>query len=211
MKLIKNIGKRKGMPFGLYECPECGCEYEANKYNVNRGYSTKCRPCGYKSSTTKNSKRGRKSKLYPVWQAMKQRCSNPKDKNFHHYGGRGISVCDEWSDYEVFYDWALSSGYKNKLTLERTDNDKGYSPSNCEWATQQVQTINQRMSKTNTSGYIGVHPQAKDNIFIAAVRYNGKRHYIGCYKDKVEAARERDAFILNNKFPHPLNFKYFNE
>ena len=73
-----------------------------------------------------------KTKLYKIWVAMRQRCENPNDPNFDRYGGRGITVCGEWHRFEPFMEWALSNGYmEGKVDLDRKENDKGYSPSNC--------------------------------------------------------------------------------
>lgn len=83
------------------------------------------------------------NKLYAVWSAMKQRCTNPNNKKWERYGGRGISVCAEWKDsYDNFKVWALSNGYREGLTLDRIDNNKGYEPSNCRWTTYHEQNLN---------------------------------------------------------------------
>jgi hypothetical protein len=67
---------------------------------------------------------------------MKQRCEYPKHRSYKNYGGRGIKVCDEWhDDFQVFHDWAIAAGYKDGLTIDRVDNDGGYTPDNCQWIT----------------------------------------------------------------------------
>jgi hypothetical protein len=69
---------------------------------------------------------------------MKDRCHNPKSKYWSRYGGRGIKVFAEWrNDFSAFRDWALGNGYQKDLTIDRIDNDKGYSPSNCQWITRE--------------------------------------------------------------------------
>jgi len=86
-----------------------------------------------------------KEKLYNVWQHMKNRCMNPRNPQFRHYGGRGITVCQEWGDdYSVFRAWALTNGYAPKLQIDRTNNDGNYEPNNCRWVTALENTSNRR-------------------------------------------------------------------
>jgi hypothetical protein len=91
---------------------------------------------GQANSRTK----GYANRTYGIWQAMRDRCSNPNRKDYHRYGGRGISVCARWHSFEVFL--ADMGEAPKGLTLDRKDNNKGYSPENCAWATRSQQTYN---------------------------------------------------------------------
>lgn len=144
--------------------------------------------------------------LYMVYDAMKQRCRNANSMNYKHYGARGISVCSLWIlSYNNFYNWAIKSGYKKGLTIERKNNDKGYSPSNCKWITQQEQLHNRRDYKNNKSGYNGVCWGKRENKWRATILHHKKQIYVGTYVYALDAAKARDAYITENNLPHKLN------
>lgn len=86
-----------------------------------------------------------KTPLYRVYNDLKSRCTNSNHAEYHNYGGRGITVCDQWmSNFMAFHTWAINSGYKAGLEIDRENNDKGYSPDNCRWVTRITNCYNQR-------------------------------------------------------------------
>lgn len=88
-------------------------------------------------------------KLYKVWTSMKCRCFNKRDKSYMNYGGRGITVCPPWRvDYGIFRTWCLKNGYKETLTLDRVDNNGGYTPDNCRFVDRKTQNNNKRQTWT---------------------------------------------------------------
>ena len=82
------------------------------------------------------------TKLYSVWNEMRNRCQNQNDRSYHRYGAKGISVCEEWQDFRNFYPWAINNGYKEGLTLDRINPLGNYEPQNCRWITIKEQQRN---------------------------------------------------------------------
>lgn len=103
-------------------------------------------------SDTMRTHGGRRDRLYGVWAGMWTRTTNKNATNYGYYGGRGITVCDEWKNYASFREWSLNNGYNpnapsGKCTLDRIDSSGGYCPENCRWADMSVQNSNQRSNK----------------------------------------------------------------
>lgn len=91
------------------------------------------------------------TRLYRIYRRMKDRCTNPNVPMYHHYGGRGITVCDEWmNDPKAFCEWAMANGYEDNLTIDRIDTNGNYEPSNCRWVTNIQQQRNKRNNVTLT-------------------------------------------------------------
>ena len=91
------------------------------------------------------------TRLFSIWKGMKSRCNCLSNDHYKNYGGRGITICQEWeNDYAVFRAWALLNGYEDGLTIDRIDNDKGYFPDNCRWVTRKVQNSNRSNNRLIT-------------------------------------------------------------
>lgn len=133
--VIESVGYRPGSTYWLCRC-SCGIRCIVNGNNLKRGITQSC-GC-LKAEGTHGLSR---HPLYRVWADMLQRCRNPKNRWFHRYGGRGITVCDSWTDFENFYADVGERPFP-KASLDRIDNDSGYEPGNVRWATQRQQMQN---------------------------------------------------------------------
>ncbi len=144
---LKVIGPRvKNSKEFVYRCQcECGKELDVSRNYLANGLRKSC-GCGRKKTITKLfTKHGSsRTRLYKIWHGILKRCNNPRSKSYPGYGGRGIGISSEFSDFVTFQKWATLNGYADHLTIDRKDNDGGYSPSNCRWATIKQQNRNSR-------------------------------------------------------------------
>lgn len=151
----------------------------------------------------------RQNKFFMTWYNMRNRCFNINNKRYKDYGGRGISVCEEWLDIRNFVDWAEKTHPNiDGLSLDRIDNDKGYSPDNCRWTDATTQCVNQRIKKNNTSGFVGVYWNNKNNNWRTFIYVSNARFNIGSFPTLEEAVLARDNYIVENNLPHKLSTEY---
>lgn len=184
----------------LFQCGYCGEEFNALIASVSRGTT---RSCGcYRKSVVigRSTKHGLShTAIYKRWSGMITRCYNKKFKDFSHYGGRGITVCDEWRvDFSAFHDHVMSlpNAMGEGYTMDREDNDGNYEPGNIRWVSQHVQCVNQRKRKDGGK-YKGVY-QNKCGSFSAVIGYGGRLIRIGTFPNEIHALGARNRFIVAN-------------
>lgn len=127
--------------FVVVECV-CGLVAISNVDNLVSGKGALCKRCAHMKHGLVDHP------LNSIWHGMKQRCLNHNLPRFSDYGGRGISVCDEWkNEFRPFYNWAMSNGWKPGLQLDRINNDGNYEPGNCRFVTPKANSLNRRPRK----------------------------------------------------------------
>jgi hypothetical protein len=208
--LLKNLGmlyategSKNKVRFGLYKCGFCGEEFRTQISSVKNGSTKSCGCYGEKIKSEGIHRKHNLSytKLYNIWGSIRGRTLNPKNKQYNDYGGRGITICEEWkNDFKSFYDWAMLNGYEeNKgLSIDRIDNDRNYSPENCRWTTRTIQARNQRIRKNNTSGFKGVCYHKRDGIHQAYISIKSKKIHLGYFQTPEEGAIAYNNYIIEN-------------
>lgn len=185
---LKCIGKNK-FRYRLWEC-ECDCGNIAivTSYNLMHSRTISC-GCYRIENTKKQSTKHnlRHTDLYVLFGGMKHRCYDKNAVNYKNYGGRGITICNEWlNNFKAFYDWSMLNGYKKGLTIDRIDNNGNYEPSNCRWVTREVQNNNKRTCNYLT--YNGETHTIKEWSVIKGLDYRCLQQRITVLKWDIEKA-----------------------
>lgn len=180
--VIERLPKKKGRGFPTLlklQC-DCGNMFITSAWKMSSGHTKSCGCLRKKTTSEMRYKHGQSySNIYYVWRSMKNRCNNENDKQYSDYGGRGIKLCEEWDkNFRTFYFWAQENGYKEGLSIDRIDNNKGYFPDNCHWTDRETQNNNRR-----------------DNVFIT---YNGETKTVTQWSRVVGRPRRTIADRLKN-------------
>lgn len=157
---IEVVGKNKHGNM-LWSCRcDCGKEHTASSGKLVQGKVTSCgcyfRDINVERLETHGLTTGGKPRLFTIWLGMRSRCFNPKSVSYKNYGDRGISVCEEWLNFEIFHNWAIEHGYSNDLQIDRIDNNGNYNPENCRWVTKAFNLSHQRRNR-----YITIQDEIK--------------------------------------------------
>lgn len=191
-------------------CLVCDAEFQTHPCTIKVGKGKYCsRQCSTRRKPPCTHGESR-TRLYKLWLNMKSRCKASSPSSAYYFD-RGISVCDEWrGSYEAFRDWAAGSGYADGLELDRVDNDRGYSPDNCRWATRSDQMRNTRKSRIRgrTSRFKGVSWCENVSKWRVQINRGGRTTHVGVFTDERAAAEAYDRVAKETfgKFAW-LNFK----
>lgn len=148
---VKDMSESVNHRSSLWKCVcECGHIMIKKQQQLIKPKNTCCKNCHPKNKkyVTNIMLNGKLTELYNVWRSMRQRTKDINCYCYKDYGGRGIKVCEEWENYDVFYDWSMKNGYDKNLTLDRINNDGSYEPNNCRWTSMKEQCNNRRNNVT---------------------------------------------------------------
>jgi len=181
MQLIRKTDDKDkfGRYIYIFQCPECNSNIKIDISNGKRNKTCGCKLLDHKEIKSK--------RLYFCWKNIHIRCKYKSYNRYNRYGGRGIKVCSEWSNYLIFQEWSLNNGYNNNLQIDRINNNGNYEPSNCRWV---LPIINHRNS-SNVKLNIG---------YIKSIKYKYKQGNTPLeLSEQYNITRRQVYNILNNK------------
>ena len=178
MKLIKDLGVVSGRRKGIYECSQCNEHIERRVSHVNSSKTSLCKSCLMSNKMKTHGKTN--TRLFRIWQGMKDRCNNPNNPEYRYYGNKDIRVCAEWeNNFEAFYQWSIANGYADDLVIDKDirhgdlTTAKIYSPQTCMWV-----TVLENTTEANKSRVKEVY------------QYDLESNFIAKYTSQAEASRQ---------------------
>lgn len=194
LTVLEQVESKNGRSMWKCLC-DCGNYKIASSSTLHNG---RTRSCGCLEPNKTHGKAN--TRLYRIYSGMKARCYNQNTKAYKHYGGRGITICDEWlgeNGFVKFYDWSIKNGYSENLSIDRIDVNGNYEPSNCRWADAKTQSINKRNKITIYYG--GEEKTLVELSEEFEINYETLRHRIFDKKMDVEKALLTPVRISNRK------------
>lgn len=189
------------------KCTQCKQELIIKDVYCRRSKTGTCKICRDNKHSDNIKSHGMSTNpLYKKLNGMITRCYNPNSKDYSRYGGRGITICDEWlNDFMSFYKWCNENGYKKELSIDRIDNDGNYEPNNCRFTNKNIQQRNStKICKRNKTGYRGV--RIDRGRIRSQIVVNSKTIHLGYSKTLEDGAMLYDKYIDDNNLEHTKNF-----
>ena len=206
--VLKSLGHIKPGNGHYYSLVRCDCGYEFNLQDTlllnNRRFQ--CPMCSKNNLKTHGMTN---TSLFHIWSGMKQRCNCPNNSSYPDYGGRGIEVCEEWTSFISFKNWALNNGYKKGLSIERKDVNGNYEPSNCCFITMRDQAKNKRT--TFYVNYEGRRMRVLDVSELCGIKSNTIKYRLTHGWNDYDATHipENSEYSLSNSLGHEIKHKTF--
>lgn len=198
LTVLKQASRRPQSNTIYWECRcDCGVVRVVAGQKLREGKTKSC-GCLARELTSARVKihGGVGTRLYRIWCGVKERCANQNHRDYQYYGGKGISVCDEWLNFKNFQEWAMANGYdKNadymECTIDRKDYSGNYCPENCRFVNMLIQNRNKPARVDNQSGTKGVYWDKRNGRWTADIGVNYNRIRLGHYDNKADAIRAR--------------------